>query len=51
MSDLADKIRSLDANIAKIKQGIEDFELLAQKKDFLQGRSEAYAVAAYPYPR
>ena len=32
MSDLADKIRSLDANIAKIKQGIEDFELLAQKK-------------------
>ena len=32
MSDLADKIRSLDANLAKIKQGIEDFELLAQKK-------------------
>lgn len=32
MSDLADKIRSLDANIAKIKQGLEDFELLAKKK-------------------
>lgn len=33
MADLTEHIRKLDENIAKIKQGLEDFELMAQKKN------------------
>lgn len=32
MADLSDKIRQLESNISKIKQGIEDFDILAEKK-------------------
>ena len=32
MADLSDKIQQLEANISKIKQGIEDFDLLSEKK-------------------
>ena len=32
MADLSDKIRQLESNISKIKQGIEDFDILSEKK-------------------